>query len=73
MKFLKKLLDYLPFDGSKFKLGSLLALIGAVTQLLPDIDLSSLVAILKTNPTTSGLVIAVIGLLHKKLKDKYER
>ncbi len=71
MKFLKKLLDYLPFDGSKFKIGSIIALIGAIRELVPDLDLQVIIDIVSSNPTTSGIVLALVGLLHKKLKEKY--
>lgn len=70
-KFLKKILDFLPFDGSKFKAGALIALLGAISQLLPNVDLSMLLDMVKSNSTTSGLILAVIGLLHKKLKEEY--
>jgi hypothetical protein len=66
-KQLKKILDLIPFDGSKTKLGLCLLAYCILKYYYPDLDLSQVWDVI-----TSGLAPAVgivlAGLLHKWLK-----
>lgn len=71
-KWLKALLDLLPFDGDKTKLGVftfIVAVIAQVHSLCPTCGLGDLVAALTADPISwLAVVTAVIGLFHKQLK-----
>lgn len=71
---LKKILDFLPFDGSKTKISLIIAVIGVLKILFPSAA-GFLSAIIDFIGTDQGLVLAgavgtVAGLGHKKLKEK---
>lgn len=71
MKFLKKLLDTLPFSGDKLKISGWLALLAALQNYTQDIDFTSLIAFLASHPTPAAAATFIIALLHRYLKKKY--
>jgi hypothetical protein len=71
-KILKKLLDLLPFDGSKAKLGVVGIVLGILQNVLPGAGLVELVQTVLQNPTKAGVIVSVVGFLHQLLKKKYE-
>ena len=68
---LKKALDILPLNGSKLKLGALIALVGQLGSLIPGLDFVSLFQAIISNPTRSGITLAVVGAVHKYLKSRF--
>ena len=66
LKALKKLLDFLPFDGSKAKIGVFLAALAAA-----GIDPVALAKEVAANHTPIGLIILAVGVAHKILKAKF--
>lgn len=68
---LKKILDILPLDGSKLKLGTLLLLLGQLPYVLPGLDLIEIIKAIMANPTKAGVVAVFVGALHKILKAKF--
>jgi hypothetical protein len=68
MAILTKILSWLPFDGSKTKLGILLAIITFAQGFLGD-QASTIAGILSDKPINwIALLTVAIGLLHKWLK-----
>lgn len=70
IKLVEKILKLLPFDGSKTKLGALLALWGMLRNLVPDLDWVLVLEFVKSHPTPLGIVVFVLGILHRELKKK---
>jgi len=68
LKKLNALLSLLPFNGDKLKLSGLFILLSQVTALIPGLDLKTLVLMILDNPTKSGIIAAVVTLLHKVIK-----
>jgi len=68
LKKLNALLSLLPFNGDKLKLSGLFILLSQVTALIPGLDLKTLVLMILDNPTKSGIIAAVVALLHKVIK-----
>lgn len=69
MKFFKQVLDLLPLDGQKTKLGALLALAAVLQQFVPGLNLVALIqSLLTENLSTTAIVTIIIGAVHKVLK-----
>lgn len=66
LKQLEKVLSWLPFDGSKIKIGAFIALLGAA-----GIDPIALAKQVAANPSPIGIAIIALGVAHKLLKAKY--
>lgn len=70
-KLVKKILDLLPFDGSKLKIAGWWTLFTALPQLIPGLDWKMVLQMILENPTKSGIIAAVLAALHKVLKLKF--
>lgn len=71
-KLAKKVLDLLPFDGSKLKLGGLLSLFALLRHFVPGVDLWELVQqLLSAHLDKAAIITVLLGALHKALKAKY--
>lgn len=70
-KFLKAILDVIPFNGSKTTGGLLLAITGILSQVLPALDPAAIIAQVGAHPTAIGIGLAAIGAIHRILKAKY--
>lgn len=73
MNFIKLILDVLPFNKSKTKLGALLGLAAILQQFVPAVDLVALAqSLLTENLSITAMVTIVIGAVHKVLKGDHE-
>ena len=73
MNFIKLILDVLPFNKSKTKLGVLLGLAAILQQFVPAVDLVALAqSLLTENLSITAMVTIVIGAVHKVLKGEHE-
>ncbi len=70
-KQIEKILSWLPFDGSKLRLGAIFVLIGQIQQYVSGADLISLIKAIAANPTATGIALVLTGYLHDQLKKKY--
>ena len=70
-KRLKRILDRLPFNGSKLSIGALFIAIGQIGSLVPGLDIVELIKLILSNPTKAGIIAAVVGAVHKYLKARF--
>lgn len=70
-KVVKKILDLLPFNGEKLKISLWWLVFTGLPQIIPGADIAELLKMIAENPTKSGIVAAILALLHKKLKIKF--
>jgi hypothetical protein len=69
MNFLKLVLDILPFNKSKTKLGVLLGIAAILQQFVPGVDLPALVnQLLTEHLSVSAILVILTGVIHKVLK-----
>lgn len=76
LKKLLKLLNTLPFDGNKTKIGAWLLGLSGIAELVHQLDpeaMSALVALLTTPPINwVAIGVLILGLVHKYLKNKFK-
>ena len=69
---LRKVLGWLPFDGSKTKIGLIVALFGVVKIVLPEFGPvgDAVVEFLRSDQGVAllGAITTAVGLFHKRLK-----
>lgn len=69
MNILKIILDVLPFNKSKTKLGVLLGIAAILQQFVPGVDLPALVnQLLTEHLSVSAILVILTGVIHKVLK-----
>jgi hypothetical protein len=69
MDMLKKILDVLPFNGSKMKIGVILGLAAILQKFVPQLDLVELVkSLLGQNLDIFAVLTILIGAAHKLVK-----
>lgn len=73
MNILKIILDVLPFNKSKTKLGVLLGIAAILQQFVPGVDLPALVnQLLTEHLSVSAILVILTGVIHKVLKGEVD-
>ncbi len=71
MALLKKLLNLLPFDGDKTKLGTVLVVVTLIEEFLKSPGVvEALQQLFTSGQGVTAIVITLVGLFHKFLKAK---